>query len=415
MKNFFLSLKYARRELRAGLKGFYIFLFCLILGVAAIAAVQSLSFGLYESLRFNGRFILGADIALRTVYEPATAEQLHHLRKRTGVVNIVMETRAMARNMQAGRAGMVELKAVDPFYPLYGKLEIVDGKGAAMDQPLQDMILPPMKAGVELGLPGALVEKEVLPRLGLNIGDTLRIGAQDFIVRGVIAKEPDRISTQQFAIAPRVLISSFVMDRTGLSAHGNQVYYDHRILVPYAKTPEQMQEVVDSIASAFPEAGWRIRTCFNASPRMAMWIERLTQFLTLTGLAALLVGGVGVSNAVRSFLDGKRAHVATLKCLGAQGTFVTRVYGAMILMLALLGTALGLALGIAGSKIAGHLVTSQLSLIDRTGIYVQPLILAAGFGILTSLCFSIWPLARGASVPPNDLFRDIVASVPRWV
>ena len=410
LRAFFLSLVYARRELRAGIRGFYIFLACLALGVAAIAGVQSLSAGMMDSLRHDGRSILGGDMALRTIYQPATPDQLRFLRHKMGVTTVVMETRAMARTADENRVSLVELKAIDPFYPLYGKVEFSDENGNVLDAKPQDMVLTSWdEAGNETKPWGVAVDKEILTRLGLHVGDMLRIGTQEFQIRGIITREPDRISSQRFSFAPRVMISLYTFDKTGLQEQGNQVYYDHRVHLPYVRTPADMQAAMDKVADAFPDAQWKGRTWYNASPRLERMINRLTQFLTLIGLTTLLVGGVGVSNAVRGFLDGKLANIATFKCLGASGAFVTRVYMTVILMLAALGIAAGLALGAAAALGAGHLLTARLSLTNLVGISPGALGLAAGFGLLTAICFSLWPIARAAGVAPRELFRDMVA------
>ena len=248
-------------------------------------------------------------------------------------------------------------------------------------------------------------------RLGLEVGDIVKIGAQDFKIKGVITHESDRISTRGFVMAPRAMISTIMLDSTGIVQHGSQARFDHRIMAPHARTPEDFERIQSSIVNAFPDAKWRGRNAFNAAPRVERWIDRLTQFLTLTGLAALLVGGVGISNAVRSFLDSKRANVATLKCLGASGKFVIRVYMLMILLLTVLGVAGGLVLGAGVAMAGGVLVTEKLSLVNRIGVYPGALILSAAFGFLSSLCFSLWPVVRGARVPPNDLFRDAVIAM----
>ena len=159
LKKFFLPFIYARRDLRAGLKGFYIFLACLVLGVGTIAGIQSLSRGLVESLHHDGRFILGGDIALRTIYTPAPPEQVSFLRHSIGTVTAVIETRAMARRVDGGQSTLSELKAVDPFYPLYGELEIVDERGVKLKEPMQNLILPPVTNGAQKNEWGALAEK----------------------------------------------------------------------------------------------------------------------------------------------------------------------------------------------------------------------------------------------------------------
>ena len=413
LKKFFLPLIYACRDLRGGLGGFYIFLACLILGVGAIAGIQSLSRGLTESLRHDGRYILGGDIALRTIYEPATKEQIRFLHDKMGPITIVMETRAMARRMDNTQAVLVELKAVDPFYPLYGKLEIVDEKGKPLKTPLQDLILPPPigSDGIEKDEWGALVEKELLLRLNISLGDWVRVGQQRFQVRGIISKEPDRIGNMRFSLAPRIMISGYTFDKTGLKKLGSQVYYDHKVLLPYTETFDDLKIAKKKIEKAFPQATWKGRDFLTASPQMERTVQRLTLFLTLIGLTTLLIGGVGISNAVRGFLESRLLHIATLKCLGGSDRFVFRVTMIQILILATLGIIIGLGAGVFVSQGAGSLLTAKLSLTDQVHIYPKALLLAAGFGYLTVFCFSLWPIGRAVRVSPTDLFRDLVSPI----
>ncbi|MCK5658601.1 MAG: FtsX-like permease family protein [Alphaproteobacteria bacterium] len=411
LKKNFLPLIYACRDLRGGIRGFYVFLACLVLGVGAIASIQSLSRGLTESLHHDGRYILGGDIALRTIYEPATQEQIRFLHDKMGPITIVMETRAMARRMDKTQATLVELKAVDPFYPLYGKLEIVDEKGKIIKTPLQDLILPPPigSDGIEKDEWGALVEKELLSRLHIRLGDWVNIGKQRFQIRGIISKEPDRIGNMRFSLAPRIMISGYTFNKTGLKKMGSQVYYDHKVLIPYVKNFADLKAAKKRIENAFPQATWKGRDFLTASPKMERTIQRLTLFLTLIGLTTLLIGGVGISNSVRSFLDSRLLNIATLKCLGSPDLFVFRVTMIQVLILATLGIGLGLVASIFISQGAGSLLTAKLAITDKVHIYPKALMLAAGFGYLTTLCFSLWPIGRAVKVSPTDLFRDLVA------
>jgi putative ABC transport system permease protein len=410
LKRFFLPLVYARRDMRAGLKGFYVFLACLVLGVGAIAAIQSLSRGLMESLHHDGRYILGGDIALRTIFTPAPPEQVKFLHDRVGPMTTVVETRAMVRRADGGRSALSELKAVDPFYPLYGALEIVDEQGNVIKEPLQNLILPPPTPDGGQGDEwGALVEKDLLTRLGLHLGDEVYVGQQKFRLRGIISREPDRLGNMRFSLAPRLMFSSGIFDATGLTALGSQVYYDYKVLVPRVETYADIERAQKKIVEAFPKAAWKGRNCFNASPRLERILNRLTLFLTLIGLTTLLIGGIGISNAVRSFLEGKLASIATLKCLGAPGGFVFRVYLLQVFMLATAGIALGLLLGALAAQAAGALLTAKLSLTDQVRVYPSALVLAAAYGYLTTLCFSLWPVGRATRVSPADLFRDLVA------
>jgi putative ABC transport system permease protein len=405
-EGFFLPFVYARRNLRAGIGGFYIFLVCLVLGVGAIAGIQSLSRGMAESLHHDGRYILGGDIALRTLYEPATPEQIRFLRDKIGPVTVVIETHSMARRTDGRQTALVELKAVDPFYPLYGKLEVADGQGNVLETPLQDLLRRANGAGRDAW--GAVAEKELLSRLGIAIGDRVSVGEREFQVRGVIIREPDRMGNLGFSLAPRLMISSGAFAGTGLKQLGSQVNYDHKILVPPLQTFEDLERAKKKIAAAFPEAKWKSRDFMTAAPRAERMINRLSMFLTLIGLTTLLIGGVGISNAVRGFLESRLTDIATLKCLGGTTTFVFRVYMIQIVMLATLGILLGLLLGIFASQAAGTLLTAKLSLTDQVAVYPPVLLLSAVFGYLTTFCFSLWPIGRAIRVSPAGLFRDLV-------
>jgi putative ABC transport system permease protein len=196
------------------------------------------------------------------------------------------------------------------------------------------------------------------------------------------------------------------LDETGLIQPGSLVQHHYRLRLDPGVTPEAMRI---ALTEGFPEAGWRIRDTTEAAPGIGRFINRLTLFLTLVGLTALLVGGVGVGNAVRSYLDGKTATIATLKCLGAPGRLIFQVYMAQILALALIGIVLGLVLGVAATYLAAGLLGDALGWRAELGIYPVPLATAAAFGVLTAVTFSLWPLARARSIAAASLFRDLIA------
>lgn len=399
-----LPLKLVLRELRGGLKGFYILIFCLILGVGAIGAVLSLSSNLRESLRHDGRYILGGDIAFRTLYAPAPADHLKFLHDKVGPMTTVLETRAMARRADETDTALTELKAVDLFYPLYGTVELSDGAGNPIIDKVPNLLVPENDGDAW----GALVEREVLERLNLSIGDDLLVGDARFTLRGIIEKEPDRVGNLRFVLAPRVMISRTVFDQTGLGGFGSQVYYDHKVLAPYATTLEDVKSLLNKIETALPDAEWRGRTFLDASPSVRRMIERLTTFLTLIGLAALLIGGVGISNAARAFLDQRLSSIATLKCLGASARLVFRVYLILILCVATVGILLGVAAGASVAFFAGKAITSELALTHIPAVYPQALFAAALFGFLTVLSFTLWLVGRAVQVSPTELFRSLV-------
>jgi putative ABC transport system permease protein len=388
-----LALRLARRELRGGLKGFGVFLACLTLGVAAIAAVQSVSRAVLDGLAEDGQAILGGDVAVRQLYQGFTADQLaafHSL----GRISLQAEMRAMARPGGDRPATLVELKAVDDVYPLFGRVELDGGGDLRKALERRD------------GRWGAVVEQGVLDRGGLKVGATIRVGDIDYQIRGLILGEPDRAAAGTISFAPRLMVALASMDEAGLLRPGALVYWNAKAALDRGQTPETWRA---ALAARFPDAGWKIYDRANASPRLTEFVERLTLFLTLVGLTALLVGGVGVGNAVRAHLDRRAGTVATLKCLGAPTGLVFSALLFQILALAGLGIVAGLAIGGFVPYAVAGLVGKLLPISLKIGVYPAALTEAAAFGLLTALTFSLWPLGRSLRISGAALFRDTVA------
>lgn len=394
-----LAARLAGRDLRGGFKGFYIFIMCLWLGVGSIAAVQSLSTSMLDSLRHDSRYILGGDLSLRRLYQPAT-EQQRALMQQSGVTSEVAEMRAMTRRSDDAKATMVELKAVDAFYPLYGDVEITDGEGNPVSRDVQDML-------ANTGAAQALAEKELLTQLGVAVGDQIKLGDASFTIAGIIAREPDRMSGSRYTLAPRLLISTADFAATGLSAAGNQVTYNYRIYMPQLTDRAALTATEERFEAQLGD-GWRARSYYNAAPGIKRSIDQMTLFLTLIGLATLLIGGVGISNATRGWLDRKMASLATLKSLGASRKLVGRVYLLQILAMATVGIALGAVTGTALAAIGSRILSAELSLSDQGGFSLVALGIAAAFGYLTVLTFTLWPLGRALNAAPRDLFRSAI-------
>ncbi len=392
-----VALRLARRELRGGLSGFRIFLACLALGVAAIASVQSLSDAVLSGLQDDSRAILGGDIALRTIYQEISAEQQSYLQNSTEGFSHFAEMRAMARRSDEEASTLVEFKAVDARYPLFGSLILE-----------QQAVLPTLLADAH-GVWGAIADATVMDRLNLQLGDQLLVGEAVYQVRGLIQREPDRVGGGgNFGLGPRVMVSLDSLPVTELVQKGSLVYHQYRLRLPAGVDVDGYQA---DLTAMFPDAIWRLRDYRKAAPRVERMVQRLTLFLTLVGLTALLVGGVGVSNAVRAYLEAKRTTIATLKCLGAPNRTVFQIYLTQLLALAGGGIVIGLLVGAAAPLLAGGLLANWLPFTLRPAIYPQALGLAALFGLLTTLTFALWPLARAQEIPAGALFREVVMPV----
>ena len=392
-----LAWRLARRDLRGSFGPFRIFLACLAIGVAAIAAVGSLNAAVVAGLKADARVLLGGDVDLRLVHQPTTAEQDAYLERNADAISRVIEMRAMARPAGAepaptARPTLVELKAVDEAYPLVGAVALS----------------PPLSLAEALqqreGSWGAVADANLLNRLGLAVGDRLQVGQASFDVRAVIEAEPDRVASV-FDFGPRLMIRAEALPGTDLVQPGSLIRYHTRVLL----APEvAVEEWTRAVEERFPQAAWRIRDVSAAAPGVERFVDRMTLFLTFVGLSALLVGGVGISNAIRAYLNGKTAIIATFKCLGAPDSLVFRTYFLQILALALVGIGLGLVMGAIVPAIGLWMLDGRLPIRPEAGVYPAPLALAAAFGLLTAVVFALWPLAQARQVSPANLFRTSV-------
>lgn len=395
-----LAFRFALRELRGGIRGFYIFIACIALGVAAIAGVTSVSRALTEGIIAEGTTILGGDISFRLVHRQAEEEERTFLQA-FGEVSEVATMRAMARIPETTEQSLVELKAVDNVYPLYGELRLE--RGGTLEDALAK----------KDGTWGAVADLALLARLDLNVGDEVSIGRTKVRIADTIAAEPDKLDGG-LEFGPRLMISNEAIGDTGLVQPGSLVRWHYRVKLPPGSSEERIKAVSEEARDAYPEAGWRIRSRANAAPGLQRNINRFSQFLTLVGLTALVVGGVGVANAVRSFLERKRGVIATFKCIGAEGGFVFRVYLIQIMALAGIGIAIGLVIGMVIPFVASGFLSSVLPIEAATGIFPTELGLGVVYGALTALAFALWPLGRAHDVPPRALFRDDIGNGRRF-
>ena len=382
-----IAWRVCRRELRGGLSGFRIFLACLALGVGSIAAVGNVSESVLSALERDGRKLLGGDVELRLTHQEATGDQIEWLRANTERVAELATMRTTAYGPDQRR--LVELKAVDDAYPLFGEMELADG--VAFDGILEK------KDGVW----GAVTEAGLLERLRIDVGDTVALGDIDVQIRGVIATEPDK-AVGFFNFGPRLMVSMDGLMETGLVQPGSLIRYYYALDINDNETPTAFRERLEE---RFEEAGWRIRDTANANPGLKRFIERLTLFLTLVGLSALLVGGIGVANAVRSHIESKTSVIATLKSIGASHALVLRIYFLQILVLALIGIAIGLLIGAVTPALIAPALAGRLPIDVTLGPALPSLIIATSFGVLTTLVFALPSLLRAREIPAARLFR----------
>lgn len=394
-----LAATFARRELRGGLHGFRVFLACLALGVAAIAAVGTVRAGIEAGLAEQGAALLGGDAQATLTYRYATPEERAFMVDVSTKLSETVDFRSMI-TVGEDRA-LTQVRAVDDAYPLVGRV--------TLDPPIP---LSTALAGNDT-LPGGVMEKVLSDRLGLTPGDTFRMGTQEFVLSAVLLTYPDNASAG-FSLGPRSIVLTRDLANAGLLTEGTLFDTDYRMLLP----PDTDLQALENRADAqFRDSGMRWRDSREGAGGTARFVERIGSFLILVGLSGLAVGGVGVSAAVRAYLGGKTGTIAVLKTLGATRSTIFMTYFLQIGALTLLGIAIGLAIGGGIPMALSPIIEGALPVPADFTFNAAPLAEAAIYGVLAALIFTLWPLARTEQIRAATLFRDAFSgggALPRW-
>ncbi len=393
--SFFAIARLAWADLRGsfanGLSGFRVLLAGLTLGVAAVAASGTVVESVQAGLTNSARVLLGGDATAQRLYAPPSEADLN-LFQSLGKTSTIATARVMARRDDGtGRSVLAELKAVDAAYPLIGQLTLSPN-------------IPPATAfAAQNGVPGIAVEAALLRRMGIVVGDAVRIGTQSFQVRAIISQEPDAAGGA-FRLGPRIMTDFAGLQASGLIQPGSLITYKTRILAP---TPRQDDKLASTLQSRLNTENWRILGLDDSARRSQRFLETVGKFLTWAGLTALLVGGVGVASAVAAAVDQRRTVVAILKTQGATNRQIVLIQSLVIGAVATIGIALGLILGgMAPWPVRALITTEALPAAPIPAIYPAPLLQAAAFGALITAIFAWWPLLRVREIPAANLLRD---------
>lgn len=395
-----LPLRLALRDLRGGLAGFRILLACLLVGVAAIAAVGSVRAAIEAGLAREAAALLGGDAQIEFSYRFADPDERAWMETHASAVSETVDFRSLATTTgpdgEAART-LVQVKAVDAGYPLFGVVSLADGGTLASALTARD------------GRPGIVAERLLVERLGLRPGDDITLGTQTFRLADTIDSLPD--AGGGFSFGPRVVVLRADLESSGLLSEGSLFDSAYRLRL----APDADLAALKAEATAdFGERGLQWRDRRDGAPGVGRFVDRLSTFLILLGLAGLAVGGIGIAAAVRAHLDSRVPTIATLKTLGARRSTVFATYFLQIGLVTAGGIAGGLVLGALLPLAAGPLIGDRLPVPPAFGLYDRPLIKAALYGTLTALTFGLWPLARVLDIRPAALFRDDTGPGRRW-
>lgn len=394
------ALTIARRELRSGLRGFWVMLLCLMLGVAAIAAVGLVRSAIERALSDQGAVLLGGDAQYEFTYRRAKAEELSWIAEHAERVSEVIDFRSMlATGTDLADRALTQAKAVDGAYPLAGKLQLD----------------PPVGMGAlkgEGGRPGIFLDPILADRLGLEPGDPVKLGGQDFVMMARILREPDSTGTG-FALGPHSIVSLAAIEKTPLLAPGSLFETEYRVTLPPGADLATLKR--DALRR-FEGAGMRWSDRRRAAPGAERFVQRLGSFLVLVGLAGLAVGGVGISATVAAWIERKAPTIATLRALGATGAVIRAAFLIQLAAIGLVGILLGLGLGAGLVFGTSGLIERALPLPVTLTLDPGPLGEAALYGALVATLFALWPLSRMAGMRAARLYRDTRSGrmLPGW-
>ena len=394
-------LRMAMREIRASWRRLLFFFICIAIGVGSIVALRSVIQSVRNALSGEARALLGADLRVsgNNPFTPVVRETLGREARAgriTGQSDSV-ELGTMVRPAGEGRTGtrMVELRAVDPGFPMYGTLRLQGG--------------PPYDHSMLRGR-GALVRPELLAQFNLGIGDEILIGDAPFEVRGVIATEPGR-RIGAFSLGPRVLIDLEDLPATGLLAFGSRVNYQIFLRVPGAV----LEPLAADLRSAFANEFVGLRSYRRTEDQMGEDLVRAENYLSLVGLVVLILGGIGVSSVTRVFVQQKIRSVAILKCVGGTSAQLLAVYMAQVVLLGLSGSVLGVAMAAAAVAAVPAFVGSAVDMLQVDyGLTASAVAQGVSVGMLVSLLFSLVPLLEIRNVKPSLLLRQDIPPSPSF-
>ena len=391
------TLRWAWRDMRGSWKHFRLVILCLFLGLMSVTAVQVTGSSVLRSIDEQANVILGGDWVLRQLYTPVGQSERGWLINKGAELADTTEMRVMLIHPQTKDAALVELKAVDQSYPLYGEMEIE----------------PPGKDFNNAVSNGIVIERSMGERLGVGIGDILQLGEAQFKISAWVKKEPDRAGGGRFGLAPRVFISNENLKATRLEQPGSMVYYDLRL-----RWPQNVDQAIvkKEFLSAFPEGTWRLTDTEKASPQIQRQVNNLVQFLTLIGLSALLIGGIGIANGMRAYLQSKQVTIAIFKSIGMPAQAIRIIYLWQILIIGILGTVLGIIVGCGLPLLIAPYLQNILPFPLTMHVTPVAIWVPISFGFLTTFIFSLWPLGEAERISPLVLLRSMSVERlrPNW-
>ncbi|MDC8773624.1 ABC transporter permease [Roseateles albus] len=386
------SLSMTLRDWRAGELQFL--LIALTLSVAAIASVSFFVDRIRAGMDRDAGQMLAADLRVASDTPLSPDWQAAALQRGLQAAQTI-ETLSVAMAGQGAdaRSHLVGVKAVSAGYPLRGELRLKHAEfGLAMhDTPAT----PP---------PGsAWVDELVLSELKLKLGEPLQLGDKTFRVTRIISSEPDSSGAMR-RFAPRVMIAQADLAATQLIGPASLVIY--RLLLAGAPASvEAFKTELQAKAEARKLKKLQVDSLASSRAQLGAVLQRGEQFLALVSLLSALLAAVAVAMAARRFMLRHQNASAMLRVLGLTQNQLGAVFFIEFLLVGLLGSAAGVAIGFAGHFVLlewlGKLLGKELPAASWL-----PALQCLASGLVLLLGFALPPLLQLRHVPLVSVMRQ---------
>ena len=380
--------KYILRDLSRTRSQAVVFILCVVLAIVTLVAVNGFSGSVTTALMQDARTLHAGDIIVqsRQPISKGLQDVIDGLRHQGKIQSShTYEFYSVVQSVTGSGSLLSNIKAVTEKYPLYGRCELASGK------PFASSLIPGT----------VIVERILIERLGLNIGDQLDVGRARLTITDIVVKEPDRPVTA-FALGPRIFVSAVDLDDIDLIQKGSRVRYGIQI-----KTVDEadLQQLTDSLTAAADPVMERVDTFLTARSGVKRFFDNFVDFLNLVGIFTLLLAGIGIHSTLTAYLKEKENTIAIMKTVGATSRFIFFHFTIGLLLLSLIGTLLGLAVGIAAQNLLPVFFQGLIPPQTLLGVSWSGTLQGFSVGIIGVVLFAFRPLYRLKDIRPAAIFR----------